>query len=502
MANTPVRQYIGARYVPLFADPAEWDNTKTYEPLTIVLHEGDSYTSRQYVPIGIDITNTDYWALTGNYNAQVEAYRKTAQNALDKATTNETNINNINANLDALHANTVDDANTLYNKINKNYAIYAESIGCKAESGYDNATIINDYLKTHTNTTLIFSNGDYECQTPLNILNPGNIITYPNSYLVYTGEQTNTFITIKYSSDQNVPTPAQKYIIINADVRGHADIGVQINATRGINIYLYICNATGTGVYWSGSGHLAMLYVSPKNRYGQKDENISTEYGNIGLVIAGYDGLLTYIVTVDYNIGIQETGSTNHIIEAHPWGAAPNSIGIELNTSGTLLVDNFVEDSSVIAFNIIKGALTVKNITYSSTYKMQKLFVLGDSDATKTAAINMSECQFNQALLDDIAWTIGQVSSGTIISSNIGTMLHGKSGIDIQYNTPYLPGKYNVNKETVKDLTGLEATTFGQLNIISSSSFITYILYTEFGIYTNINKNYFNIPKTNWHKLG
>ncbi len=75
MTNTPVRQYIGARYVPLFAEPAEWNNQRTYEPLTIVIHQGNSYTSRQYVPVGIDINNTDFWALTGNYNAQVEQYR-------------------------------------------------------------------------------------------------------------------------------------------------------------------------------------------------------------------------------------------------------------------------------------------------------------------------------------------------------------------------------------------------------------------------------------------
>lgn len=71
-----VTQYIGARYVPVFADPAEWVSTRTYEPLTIVTHEGNSYTSRQYVPAGIDITNTAYWVETGDYNAQVEAYRK------------------------------------------------------------------------------------------------------------------------------------------------------------------------------------------------------------------------------------------------------------------------------------------------------------------------------------------------------------------------------------------------------------------------------------------
>lgn len=69
-------QYIGSRYVPLFAEPAEWDSTRTYEPLTIVMHDGNSYTSRQYVPVGIEITNEKFWALTGNYNAQVEQYRQ------------------------------------------------------------------------------------------------------------------------------------------------------------------------------------------------------------------------------------------------------------------------------------------------------------------------------------------------------------------------------------------------------------------------------------------
>lgn len=69
-------QYIGSRYVPIFADPAEWNSARTYEPLTIVLNEGNSYTSRQFVPVGVELTNTDYWLETGNYNAQVEQYRQ------------------------------------------------------------------------------------------------------------------------------------------------------------------------------------------------------------------------------------------------------------------------------------------------------------------------------------------------------------------------------------------------------------------------------------------
>lgn len=73
-------QYVGARYVPIFGrkgeTSADWDNTKPYEPLTIVLHDGNSYTSKQYTPSGIDILDTTFWVETGNYNAQIEAYRQ------------------------------------------------------------------------------------------------------------------------------------------------------------------------------------------------------------------------------------------------------------------------------------------------------------------------------------------------------------------------------------------------------------------------------------------
>lgn len=103
MATT---QYIGARYVPLFAEPIEWDKTKQYEPLTIVSANGNSYTSRQFVPTGIEITNGAFWAMTGNYNAQIEKYRMEvtaydgritaaqtdATNALSLAKTNEADI--------------------------------------------------------------------------------------------------------------------------------------------------------------------------------------------------------------------------------------------------------------------------------------------------------------------------------------------------------------------------------------------------------------------------
>lgn len=87
-----VTQYVGARYVPLFAEPLEWNKNATYGPLTIVYNNGNSYTSRQYVPAGIDINNETYWALTGNYNAQIEQYRAEVKQYDARITANDTAI--------------------------------------------------------------------------------------------------------------------------------------------------------------------------------------------------------------------------------------------------------------------------------------------------------------------------------------------------------------------------------------------------------------------------
>lgn len=68
------RQYVGARYVPKIM--GEWNKALQYEALSVVTYMGNSFTSKVPVPANVDIDNTDYWVNTGNYNAQVEDYRK------------------------------------------------------------------------------------------------------------------------------------------------------------------------------------------------------------------------------------------------------------------------------------------------------------------------------------------------------------------------------------------------------------------------------------------
>lgn len=92
-----VRQYIGARYVPRFSDVNNgiWSNVYQYDPLTIVKHGNDYYTSKQTVPVGTPITDTDYWVMTGNYNGAIESLQDQINNMQDIDGSLQDQINNI-----------------------------------------------------------------------------------------------------------------------------------------------------------------------------------------------------------------------------------------------------------------------------------------------------------------------------------------------------------------------------------------------------------------------
>lgn len=81
MANV----YVGFRYVPLFC--GAWDNSKGYEALSVVTHNGGGYTSNKPVPAGIEpgTDNEEYWAYT--YRAGGEASAIDWDNVQNKPST-------------------------------------------------------------------------------------------------------------------------------------------------------------------------------------------------------------------------------------------------------------------------------------------------------------------------------------------------------------------------------------------------------------------------------
>lgn len=119
-------QYIGMRYVPIV--DGEWSQTKAYEPLVVVVYNGNSYISKTYVPAGTLPTNETYWILAANYNAQVEQYRQevrqyqqTVDNFDGDITDLEENVAYINSDLTNLTGRVSDNEtniNTLLTDMN------------------------------------------------------------------------------------------------------------------------------------------------------------------------------------------------------------------------------------------------------------------------------------------------------------------------------------------------------------------------------------------------
>ena len=90
-----VTQYKGPRMVPLVPEPGqrEWDKTKSYEYWTLVQYQGASYIAVQNVPVGVEITNENYWLLSANYNAQIEAYRREVEDCVEQVNEVSTALN-------------------------------------------------------------------------------------------------------------------------------------------------------------------------------------------------------------------------------------------------------------------------------------------------------------------------------------------------------------------------------------------------------------------------
>ena len=225
------RQYVGARYVPMFADPAQWDSTRSYEPLTIVTNLGNSYTSRKPVPAGTPLNNTSYWVLTGNFNSQL-------QTVLNKIANIKQSFNNVSALRSAEDLTAGDVVETFgyrtpgdgggamyiitdlipdapYITVGNKYAVLVnngiitpEMFGAYGDDDHDDTSSIQAAIDTDEFVT--FLQKTYKTTYPVEIHNKNNwIMDAENAVIDYTGNNYAFYI----NASRNI---RMKFNVINA----------------------------------------------------------------------------------------------------------------------------------------------------------------------------------------------------------------------------------------------------------------------------------------------
>lgn len=314
------KNYVGARYVPKFADPVEWQSNKEYEGLIIVSYNGGSYTSKKPVPstIGNPSENADYWAFTGNYNGQVEIYRqevKGLSEALETAKTDiQEDIDNINDKLDFI---------------------------ISADSGSD----ITEELQTKLNNGTVMLDGkDYVISSPITVTNHASL--YGNgSKITYSGTNADEYM-IKYNytgADDYSKNGVIDNICLdcNGSINGINYINARTITTRSVKVQnpytVGFHLEKNVGAYFENCAVMQQAFSSSGTTFRNKITGFDSHLGT--------DTVYSDCVTLFTYIGFYLGGADN-VQQCHPLGLA------NLDNSDVI-------DSGSIAFKLGGNAIYI-----------------------------------------------------------------------------------------------------------------------------------------------
>ena len=365
MADTPtdapakgVRQYVGARYVPVFANPLEWSDTREYEPLTIVTYQGNSYTSMQYVPTSISIADTAYWALTGNFNAQVEAYREEVRAFDDRINANAAAIN---ANAAAINANTA--------AINANAAaINANAAAIAQENTYRTTNVMLAFGDSYGVDTI--SQGPVWCEITANKLQATELHNYCVGGATFnTTKEKNFFVQVDKAISEIKNPEYVKYV----GIVGGTNDGSNSITDAIVSLVAKINSAFPNAVIGIGLNASKQDILS----YGAKQKRIAA---------LNLNGNFATPVFIDSVVYTQLADGCMMDDNIHPTAKGSNRIGTLMTCVLKGAIGSVVATNEAVNLQIISSNLR----TFVPTMIGRRIQYRGTVDATPSAMIDLT----------------------------------------------------------------------------------------------------------------
>lgn len=141
VSKMALKKYIGLRYAPKFV--GAWDKASEYAALSVVYTNEQSYVSRKTVPANTEITNTEFWVKSADWNAQVAQYNQ--------------NVEQYQANVERYNQN----VETYTQAVDQFYADTLHSYDTKGDMVADHSLKLGDTLLTCGNAAIGDGGGSF-----------------------------------------------------------------------------------------------------------------------------------------------------------------------------------------------------------------------------------------------------------------------------------------------------------------------------------------------------
>lgn len=199
-----IKKYIGARYAPQYM--GAWDKASEYAALSVVYTNDQSYVSRKTVPANTEITNTEFWIKSADWNAQVTQYNQNVEQYQANVKRYNQNVETYNANVENFFNATIHAYNTKEEMVNDT-TIQPEYtlITCGANAVGDGGGSLYKVASTTSATAVALKN---------------NLFAVPFDFTMesdvgqYAGVSDTTAVAIKPISTFSVTSPSKKNVNI------------------------------------------------------------------------------------------------------------------------------------------------------------------------------------------------------------------------------------------------------------------------------------------------